>query len=350
MKKKLLKLDTIQNIYKLFFLASILLFFSCKKEIPDTPADVYIAGTELYDNSGAHFRAVYWKNSNINFLSDGTKDAFATDIQVVDNDIYICGYELNGLSSNAVYWKNGVPTYLTNYIDDSTKSSTATSIKIIGNDIYIGGTDRQNARTTKRATYWKNRVPTTISDVQADLKDMDVSNNNVHTVIQNEVKFLNPFDDYNYWINTTGYYRGPDSSASTLNSVKINNNDVYIAGEDGNYPIYAKNGSFTLLSTFGNGTGAVDDIFINGTDEYFAGVLNDQATYWKNGEKKTNHIESFSRNTGIFVLETDVHTAGFCISNTGKYNAIYILNGSFSYLHNLQAYYSVANAIYVVKK
>lgn len=69
-------------------------------DIDEWNGDVYVVGY-TYDNDRT---AVYWKNGQLIVLEKG----IATGIQIVDGDVYICGYVDIDNVSTAVYWKNGV--------------------------------------------------------------------------------------------------------------------------------------------------------------------------------------------------------------------------------------------------
>jgi hypothetical protein len=122
--------------------------------------DVYVAGGSRYWGNNAR----YWKNGVPTDLSkEMTYKAVngtlcyptTTSISVSGNDVYVTGYQLTSTHKiTAIYWKNGVPAYLTT---DSLSGSAANSIFVSGNDVYIAG--YQNINNLSRAIYWKNGVP-----------------------------------------------------------------------------------------------------------------------------------------------------------------------------------------------
>ena len=73
--------------------------------------DVYVAGYE--NNSAGRSVVKYWKNGNETILTDGSRNAIATDIAVIGDDVYVIGVESNGSVNVAKYWKNGTPIFLT---------------------------------------------------------------------------------------------------------------------------------------------------------------------------------------------------------------------------------------------
>jgi hypothetical protein len=66
--------------------------------------DVYVAGSE---SNGTNDIAKIWKNGIANNLSDGTKEADANGVIVLDNDVYAAA--TNNNSDDVMLWKNGNP-------------------------------------------------------------------------------------------------------------------------------------------------------------------------------------------------------------------------------------------------
>lgn len=196
--------------------------------------DVHVAG-HMYNPSLMKHYAVYFKNNNITLLTNGNNGAAAQGIAVLNNDVYICGYEGN----EARLWKNGIVISLNNATDFK-----ANAVALISNDVYVLG----NSQTAlSKIRLWKNGISTDITD-------------------------------------GTSFTRG--------NAIAVTATDVYIAGTE----ISAgkaiakvwKNGIATSLSD-GIRSAYAKGIAIKGNDVYVAGDQNDTtgifhyAMLWKNG-------------------------------------------------------------------
>lgn len=141
----------------------------------DYVSGMQVAGNDVYVSGGSHqsqrnnppsYRfAEYWKNGVptllVNGLLDSSGSAYSfagypttTGIAVSGSDVYVSGYELtSGDNVIAIYWKNGVATYLST----SPAGSSANGIAVSGSDVYVAG--YQNINDTSRAMLWKNGAP-----------------------------------------------------------------------------------------------------------------------------------------------------------------------------------------------
>lgn len=131
--------------------------------------DVYAAGYEFLE--GNKTVATLWKNGVATRLSDGKKHAVAKAVFVSGNDVYVSseeninpqdgnlpGYQGTGsasLSKSMVkIWKNGIPDNLT----DGTKQAISNSLFVNGSDVYVSG--YENDGITCIASVWKNKIVT----------------------------------------------------------------------------------------------------------------------------------------------------------------------------------------------
>jgi len=144
----------------------------------------------------------------------------AESIRVVNNDVYVAGYESIGFVDVAKLWKNGSATNLT----DGTHEAKAYSVAVDNNDVYVVGYEFIDGYHV--AKIWKNGVGSNLTDLSVDAKaySVAVENNNVYVAgYKGLVATL--------WIN------GEANSLSTGNvlgnvarSVTLNNSDVYVVG------------------------------------------------------------------------------------------------------------------------
>ena len=112
--------------------------------------NIYISGRT---SNGSNVCACYWDLSAGNnpiFLSS-VSNSNASSIFVSEGDVYVAGY----VSNQAVYWKNGQINYL------SDNESYAESIFVYNNDVYVAGRVEPDGNH-EVATYWKNGEAVTL--------------------------------------------------------------------------------------------------------------------------------------------------------------------------------------------
>lgn len=129
--------------------------------------DVYAAGYEFLE--GNKTVATLWKNGVATRLSDGTKNAVAKAVFVNGTDVYVSSEEnvnpqdgnLPGdqgmgaasLSKSVIkIWKNGIADNLT----DGTKQAIGNSLFVSGSNIYVAGYENDGIICT--ASVWKNKI------------------------------------------------------------------------------------------------------------------------------------------------------------------------------------------------
>jgi hypothetical protein len=248
--------------------------------------DVYVAGREGSPNGDV---AKYWKNGVGVALTAGAQNSVAIGLSVfVDgNDVYVAGYD-RGV---AMYWKNGVQVALT----DGTNGAEAWSIVVSGTDVYVAGweykttqIDPSHTFTTPVAEYWKNGVPTELSDPLAFgiAHSIFLSGNDIY-VAGNTCQENEPpgCDLATYWKNGTPVVL-PGQKPTAGASIFVSGADVYVAGNylTGNGTAIAdlwKDGMLTQLSM--GGLTAANQVVVSGSDVYVAGADVNGAGYWKNG-------------------------------------------------------------------
>ncbi len=298
----------------------IVLLSSCSKDdVPDTPAiptvkDIYICG-DVLESSGIYKIATYWKNGIATPLTDGTNDAFTSAITVIDDDIYVAGYDEPNGTKIPTYWKNGIATHLT------TSSGIANDIIVVGDDIYVAGFSNNGA------TYWKNGIATPLTDgtLDSDASAITVVGDDVY-VVGNKGK-NDGMTKYvaMYWKNGIGTPLTDGSNHAFAIAITVVGDDVYITGNESNgtkhVAKYWKNGIATPLTdgTQSAGAGAItvvnDDVYIAST-----------GGYWKNGI--ATPITKGGGFVGMTVVGDAVYVAGNKQKNTGHRVATYWKNGT----------------------
>lgn len=116
---------------------------------------LHFDNNNLYACGSINNKPAFWKNNNLTQLSN--KNGSCSDLKIVNEDIYITGYESDGLYNHGVYWKNNTVKELTNS-SNSPKGSISNCIELINYDIIVGGALNQNNKAT--ATYWTNSIKT----------------------------------------------------------------------------------------------------------------------------------------------------------------------------------------------
>jgi hypothetical protein len=127
-----------------------------------TGADIYIPGS----NTGMHSNAVYWLNGDANQLPDTRSPGHAYDVAVNGQDVYAVGstYDFTDSTEIATYWKNNNPFYLT----DSLSYGRIYFVSVVNGITYMAGYQAagNGAQFTGpvNAVVWKNGVATNITE------------------------------------------------------------------------------------------------------------------------------------------------------------------------------------------
>lgn len=244
--------------------------------------DVYIAGR-------VDDRALYWKNGEINYLTEDGVKSRMVDMDVSGSDVYMIG-SIQQTDFVAVYWKNGelesvlsqTPSaiytiaatesdvYASLYEDsdlpapsakiwkgggfmpmnglNSGSFSACIEIEVSGSDVYAIGLE--NVNDVVSAKYWKNGALVEVitgSPSYSFFTDISVSGDDVHLV--GYVKDENDNTTFKYFKN------GIDQQLSSdirPHKVKAYGDDVYMLDVDTEY--YTVNGEKVFLES-GLGTG-----------------------------------------------------------------------------------------------
>lgn len=235
--------------------------------------DIYAAGIK----TDKYSKAVYWKNNNLMHLTRENATYIherALDLFLDGNDLYACGtsYQENSNQSNrAIYWKNGQEHFLT----DGLNSGSAYKILSFNNDLYIIGRDGSSC-------YWKNGQK---NYVPYFLEDLKVYNNSVyilgHTTNGEDLTVI-------IWKDgVETQYTYPELSTFSPKEIFIDNSDMYIAGTQ-YLPNqiwkagYLKNGVLTTLTN--NTSAQASGIFVKNNNVYVSGQEGVNPMIWINGE------------------------------------------------------------------
>jgi len=208
--------------------------------------DIYIAGGV---RSTANFEAVYWKNGEINRLTDGKNYSEANAIFVSSGNVYVAGWERDNEDlAVAKYWKNGEEFIIA-------KPAFVYAMYLTNNDLYIAGERRNNINGEWYATYWKNGNAT---DLLLDglATSIFVLNNDVY--VSGHYLFARAY----YWKNDKIYNLTDGTKSATAESIYVINNDVYVAGQEENVARFWKNGVAYPLIEINGGTGQATSIFV----------------------------------------------------------------------------------------
>ena len=244
--------------------------------------DVYVVG---YRNTGVFTVARWWKNGVETKVSNDARFSSAESIFVAGSDVYVTGYEGNAAGKSiAKYWKNGNPTDLADDV-----GASATSLVVNGQDVYVGGHSIRNGNTV--GTVWKNGVPTFLTTGFSFVWDIYVSGNDVYTT--GSIRNTGPGVGFvSYWKNDTAVLLGPGLGSGAGRSIVVAGDDVFVAGLEANAKSiqvakYWKNGAPVGLSdgAYYAAANAIDvlgeDVYVGGLEYNAAGVP--VAKFWKNG-------------------------------------------------------------------
>ena len=303
-----MRVDSLRYISMVLFIC--ILYTACKKEGgEDKPAspkqNVYVAGS-INDH------AAYWENGEAHYLEDTTNLiwSYAICIYPSGNDVFVCGAKDIDGYRYAMYWKNGIATYLRR---DS--MCYASSIITSGNDVYVAGAlifnpPHMNPEYTK-AVYWKNGEMYYLLKDSSYANRMAVSGTDLY-ITGGEVK--NGITRGVLWKNGIATYLGDSTINTYLADVVVVGTDVYVGGtqmvDRTRTALYWKNGVLYNTGQLMN----VQSMYVSGNDVYLVGDDYSSAypsgkyIYCKNGVASMlpDHYSAFS----IFASGNDVYIAG----------------------------------------
>ena len=215
---------------------------------------IFISGTDVYatgqdDVNGAQSIPKCWKNGTavpLTYNSGG--DAYS--VFVSGSDVYLAGYQWSGTTGGngiATFWKNGVPTSLT----DASTNSSAESVFVSGSDVYVAGYGG--------ADYWKNGVASSLSVPGSnEIRGWAVYFSGTDVYVAGTYQNLAKYWKNGTMTDLTTTTPSPSTYESAI-SITGFGSDIYIAGNDATKGAgYWKNGQFTILA----GAQQVNGIFV----------------------------------------------------------------------------------------
>ncbi len=203
--------------------------------------DIYVAGWE--DGPNGNCTAKFWKNGAPFILSDAGTNAQAHSLFVQSNDVYVVGFKEKTVYANyklvtnkcAVLWKNGIEYELT----DGSREANATSVYISGNDVYICGYEGEGLLTYPKC--WKNQdeIKIDTDTKHGKMNSICVDTNNIFAVGTSNNKNCTIL-----WKNNTEIALPNTSGRNSFGtSIFVLDNDVYISE-------YAYNKNYVATARF----------------------------------------------------------------------------------------------------
>lgn len=116
---------------------------------------ILISGTDVFCAGDSEGKPVYWKNGVINSL--GSSSGWSYGLAFNGTDLYTAGAVSTGSNIyNAISWKNGIPTMLSNITVQGTVS--VYGVGLDGNDVYVIGSIPDPNNNGAKSVFWKNGV------------------------------------------------------------------------------------------------------------------------------------------------------------------------------------------------
>jgi hypothetical protein len=204
----------------------------------------------------------YWVNGVADFFVAGGSSA--SDITISGSDIYIAGYTESSGRSTATVWKNKqlMPIETGNAINNS-----ANAINIAGTDVHVAGVQNTSNTISSQAVYWKNGVRTVLpvitvgGNYYASATDVVASGANVY--ITGTYTPIGAISKVMLWRNGTPIEITNGSISSSGSAIALSANGyLYIAGRERSGGI-----NRARLWKYDLNSGLITTIPLNGTDQ-----------------------------------------------------------------------------------
>jgi hypothetical protein len=190
-----------------------------------TIQDIKMVGNDFYTLGIENGSVFYWKNNVKTILSNGTISAHADKIFIENNTVYVVG-GYGTSPTKAAYWKNGNLNLLSN----GPKNGAVTGVKVVGSDEYFTYIDDVNAY------YQKNNVNTLLG--LGSTNYIQVAGNHVYTLgATYTTTFLNTAG---YWKNGNFVALGALNQNLGISKILVVDDDLYMIGSYFYFPIGAE--------------------------------------------------------------------------------------------------------------
>jgi hypothetical protein len=296
---------------------------------------IHCGGTQTYTYNGVDLATGAYSTTAAGSATTATVNlgtVSACGNVINTNGVYIAGY----IDKNAVLWKDGVPTFLTNNPPASPfKFAVAVKTVVNNNDVYVLGYEEDSTMANGNVStvkIWKNGQLTNITSgtTYATALGLAVYNGDVYIAGFEETSTNNIVPKF--WKNGVANNLTIDTfSNGEAHNIEVVNGDVYVVGSVTKVfspnssvverPVYWKNGVLNILPSVGpHNVSAYDiafigtDIYISGTDLINATTQDTRAVYWKNGIKSNLPITgNHQRSEAYFMCadNNDLYIAGF---------------------------------------
>jgi hypothetical protein len=310
--------------------------------------------TVLKCNTAATNYAYYAFDATGNTFSQ-TINATTSNNAVTLPNISACGSVINNsgvyitgtIDNNAVLWKNGVLTNITNFPANSPFEAIPNDLIVNGNDVYVLYIVYGQSSSSDEIKLWKNGVVTSVTPpggayLDGNIVRMALLNSTIYcTFSTGNNGVITP----KLWNSnngaTTNLPLGSYTSAEATGIAIDANSNILISGSASNInsmgvqPVYWRNSILNTLPVGPNSNnGTAKDIAVSGNDIYVSGFtrLNSSVTqvvYWKNAvlnaiQTVATGGESFCES--IFLDGQDVYNCGTHSFSNGSISACYWKN------------------------
>ena len=314
-----------------------------KSEDPNHPGtDVYLAGAE---DSQVNHGVTYWKNKqSYHAVSELGTYAFATGIVVIGQNIYLCyNHNSPGEISRAYYSINNTTTV---ELGHTGLGVTARAIAVENNNVFVAGTEKSSDGTHNVAKFWKNGAETILSDTSLNALALAIAvMGNVVYETGTEADPITGADQPRCWKNGVSQPLHLHEGFGSAVSIALQGADFYVAGNDGNRPVYWKNGSVIYLAD-SNVSGNTYAICVSGSDVYVAGNFVEAGGgtgCWKNGILTPYSPAASILITALIVIGDDIYASGNLDRFAGYWkNTIPVIVGDTSNSANLSRAFSMS--------